>query len=264
MNWHYRIHAAMGSEVASGRQLPGGDLGGAMLVELVDGRSIVAKQGPLVEREGAMLRAIAASGAPAPRVHHCADDLLLMQHVEADGSRDWESLAEALGHLHAARDEAYGWDQDYAFGAVPIVNTRSDDWPQFWAQNRIACHAGHIDSSIARRLDTLAGRLADMLPRHPTPSLLHGDLWGGNVLFHQGRLAALIDPASYVGHREVDAAMPSLFDRPPAAFFDALELEPGWRERLPIYRLWPLVVHLRLFGDGYRGSVESALRDLGC
>lgn len=247
----------------SSRKLAGGDLGGATYLKLADGCELVAKDGPLALREGAMLEAIAATGAPAPHVQHRAEGLLLMDFVEVDGAKDWESLVDGLALLHAPRDEPYGWDDDYAFGSVAIANARCEDWPQFWAENRLTCHAPHIDSSIARRLDALAARLPDLLPRYPTPSLLHGDLWGGNVLFHQCKLAALIDPASYVGHREVDTAMLTLFDHPPAAFFDALQLEPGWRKRLPIYRLWPLLVHLRLFGNAYRGSVESTLRSLG-
>lgn len=263
MNWQRRITAITGSEVTSSRKLAGGDLGGATLLMLADGRELVAKDGALVKREGAMLEAILATGAPAPLVHHCAEGLLLMDYVEADGTKDWLSLADGLALLHALRDEAYGWDDDYAFGKVVIHNARCDDWPHFWAENRLTCHAQHIDSSIARRLEVLAVRLPDLLPLYPTPSLLHGDLWGGNILFHQGKLAALIDPASYVGHREVDAAMLTLFDHPPDAFFDALQLAAGWRERLPVYRLWPLLVHLRLFGNAYRGPVESALHALG-
>ncbi|WP_340588849.1 fructosamine kinase family protein [Erythrobacter alti] len=263
MNWAGRIAAITGSAVTGGRKLAGGDLGGSTLVELDDGRRLVAKDGPLAEREGAMLVAIARTGAPAPEVHHVSEGLLLMEYIEADEAKDWQCLAAGLHKLHAPQDGAYGWDSDYAFGPVPIDNTRHDDWPQFWAQNRLACHGTHIDSSIARRLDTLAGRLGDLLPKYPTISLLHGDLWGGNMLFHEGKLAALIDPACYFGHREIDVAMLTLFDHPPDAFFDALELEAGWRERLPIYRLWPLLVHLRLFGNSYRGAVTNALEVLG-
>jgi len=263
LSWQDSIAAIMGSAVTGGRKLAGGDLGGAVSVELADGRRLVAKTGPLVQREAAMLRAIAATGAPAPQVHHVDEGLLLMDHVEAGGDRNWNSLAEALHLLHAPRDEAYGWDEDYAFGAVAIINTRNDNWPGFWAQNRLLCHGETISGSITARLEALAKRLPDLLPAYPSPALLHGDLWGGNMLFHQGSLAALIDPACYVGHREVDAAMLTLFDHPPDSFFDALELQAGWRERLPIYRLWPLLVHLRLFGSAYRGSVENALGTLG-
>ncbi|MGB3167305.1 MAG: fructosamine kinase family protein [Alteraurantiacibacter sp.] len=263
MNWQDRIASASGSEVTGGRKLAGGDLGAAALVELADGRSLVAKDGPMVEREAVMLRAIAATGAPAPAVHHAADRLLLMDYIESDGAKGWESLAEALRLLHTPRDEPYGWNTDYAFGPVAISNARGRDWPTFWAENRLLCHGEKIDGSITARLEALAKRLPDLLPATPPPALLHGDLWGGNVLFHEGRLAALIDPASYIGDREVDAAMTTLFDHPPASFFAALHLEPDWRDRLPAYRLWPLLVHLRLFGHAYRGSVLAALDSLG-
>ncbi len=263
MSWQHRFEAITGSPVAGGRKLAGGDLGGATLVDLADGRQMVAKHGSLVEREGVMLRAIGKTGAPAPKVCHAERELLIMEYIEADGAKDWLCLADVLAILHAPRDEPYGWNEDFAFGSVAVANMRGGNWPEFWAANRLLCHAGHIDSSIARRLDVLAKRLPDLLPTYPTHSLLHGDLWGGNILFNQGQVAALIDPACYVGHREVDVAMLTLFDHPPEEFFIAMQLEDGWQDRLPIYRLWPLLVHLRLFGEGYRGSVTNALHALG-
>lgn len=263
MTWADRIEAIAGSPVTGGRKLAGGDLGGAALVELADGRRWVAKEGALALHEAGMLRAIAQTGAPAPEVHYSEDELLLMDYVEADGVKGWDSLAEALHLLHKPRNAPYGWYDDYAFGPVAIPNAQSDNWPDFWAQHRLLCHGEKVDGSLTRRLEDLAKRLPELLPESPPPALLHGDLWGGNLLFHQGHLAALIDPASYVGHREVDAAMLTLFDHPPASFFDALELDAGWRDRQPAYRLWPLLVHLRLFGHSYRGAVLAELDSLG-
>lgn len=249
----------MGVAVLDSRQLPGGDLGGAALVTLADGRAVMAKEGHLVDREGAMLRAIAATGAPAPKVLHCDGDLLVMEHVEADGRAGWESMAEALRLLHAPQECAYGWNADYAFGSVTISNDPLDDWPRFWAERRMLPFCRHVDAALAQRLETAAARLPDLLPATPPSALLHGDLWSGNVLFHQGQLAALIDPACYYGDREVDFAMLQVFGSPPEAFFAASGLAPGWRERVPAYQLWPMLVHLRLFGSSYRGRVESLL-----
>ena len=94
--------------------------------------------------------------------------------------------------------------------------------------------------------------------------LLHGDLWGGNVLVAGNRVSGLIDPACYFGHVEVDIAMLTLFDRPGAEFYQAYgPLDPGHEERLLIYRLWPALVHLRLFGGGYRSLVEQHLSAAG-
>jgi fructosamine-3-kinase len=122
----------------------------------------------------------------------------------------------------------------------------------------------YVRPDLGRRIAHLADRLHDHLPKYPAPSLLHGDLWGGNVLVTGSRVAALIDPACYHGDREVDVAMLTLFDRPPAPFFESLALEPDWERRLPIYRLWPLVVHLRLFGDSYADAVGTALAAANC
>jgi fructosamine-3-kinase len=117
-----------------------------------------------------------------------------------------------------------------------------------------------LPADLGRRLEALADDLPNRLPRHPPASLLHGDLWGGNVLAAGGHVSGLIDPACYFGHAEVDIAMLGLFDRPEAVFFDAYgRLEPGSQARLTIYRLWPALVHLRLFGAAYRGMVDGFL-----
>jgi fructosamine-3-kinase len=265
VNWADKVGRILGSRVTGGRRL-GGDLGGAALVELADGRRVVAKQGQGAEAEGAMLEALRRAGAPAPEVLHRADGLLIMTWVEAGGRADeaaWADLAQVLERLHRPVPEAYGWQADHRFGPVAIANTRGDDWVEFWARHRILCHAPHVGAALGPRLEALAARLGELIPRDPPAGLLHGDLWGGNILFANGRVAALVDPACYYGHREVDVAMLTLFDHPPDAFFAALSLEPGWRERLPVYRLWPLLVHLRLFGNSYRSAVLRALEACG-
>ena len=265
MSWAERIAAITGSAVVGSRRLAG-DLGGATRIELADGRVIVAKQGERAGAEAAMLEALRDGGAPAPRVLHHERDLLLMEHVEADGSRGddaWRDLARVLETLHAPREGAYGWDADHAFGPLAIRNPRTGNWARFWGENRLACHAPFVGSALGTRLEALAARLGDLVPDQPPAALLHGDLWGGNILFGAGRVVALIDPACYIGHREVDVAMLTLFDHPPEAFLGSLSLEAGWRERLPIYRLWPLLVHLRLFGSGYRDAVKRALDACG-
>ncbi|GAA0740703.1 aminoglycoside phosphotransferase [Sphingomonas sp. ABOLD] len=247
--------------VSGAAALSGGDLSAVHRLRLANGGSAIAKQGPLVSEEADMLAAIAATGAPAPAVLAVGEDLLLIAEMPNDGhlGTSWDNLLTVLQTLHAAPGRAYGWLADYAFGRVAIPNGATSDWPSFWAERRLRTHLSHVPAPLARRLDRLADRLPNLLPMHPAPSLLHGDLWGGNVLTSGGRVTALIDPACYHGDREVDAAMLTLFDAPPARFFDALALAPGWQERQPIYRLWPLLVHLRLFGSSYAGAVETAL-----
>src|SRR5262249_39716029 len=139
----------------------------------------------------------------------------------------------------------YGWTEDYAFGHVAISNRWAERWPSFWAEHRLEVHLGFLPPALARRVETLAASLPDRLPARPAPALLHGDLWSGNVLAAGDRVAALIDPACYYGHAEVDIAMLELFGEPGAALYETYgPMEPGYRERQALYQLWPALVHL--------------------
>ncbi|AHE52090.1 fructosamine kinase family protein [Sphingomonas sanxanigenens] len=256
------IEHLLGRAVAALEPLAGGDISGIWLVTPVDGERVVAKAGDTARAEAEMLAALTAAGGPAPAVLAVSDTLLLIEHVPNDGrlaGPAWEALAAALAPIHAATGAAYGWHRDHRFGPVAIENGEAADWPAFWADRRLRCHLPHIPPALAGRIERLAEGLGDRLPARPPASLLHGDLWGGNVLVDGKRIGGLIDPACYHGDREVDVAMLTLFDRPPPRFLDAMALDPGWRDRLPVYRLWPLLVHLRLFGAGYAGAVDAEL-----
>jgi len=266
VNLERKIERLVGAQVLECDPLAGGDLSSVTRARLAGGRTIVAKSGPLVEAEARMLRALAARGIPVPAVIAAEPGLLLMAHLPAGGALSgpaWQDLAAILNQLAAAPEAAYGWREDYAFGPVAIANPLMDDWPDFWAEHRLRCHLPHLPSRLGQRVERLAATIGERLPGHPPAALLHGDVWGGNVLVADGRISGLIDPACYRGDREVDVAMPTLFDHPPACFFDALDLAPGWRDRLPVYRLWPLLVHVRLFGGGYLASAERELDRLG-
>jgi fructosamine-3-kinase len=242
--------------------LQGGDLSQVLRVELADGRTVIAKSGPAPRTEAAMLAAIGAAGAPAPRVLAVSDTVLVLECLPGGGDPGgaWRDLGAVLARLHGATGPRYGWHCDYAFGQVAIENGWSDDWPAFWAERRLLAHAPHLPAALARRIETLAADLHNRLPRHPTPSLLHGDLWAGNILVADRRVTGLIDPACYYGHGEVDVAMLSLFNSPGQGFFDSFcPLQAGGAERLAIYSLWPALAHLRLFGAAYRPLVERCL-----
>jgi fructosamine-3-kinase len=259
--------ALLGSPLCRAQVLAGGDLSQILRIELADGREAIVKGGPAPGSEAAMLRAIAASGAPAPAVLAVSGSALVLEAISDDGSLSnaWASLGNALAKLHSSNGPRYGWACDYAFGALAIPNGWMDDWPAFWAERRLLIHCNHVTRPLARRLEELARDLPNRLPAKAFPSLLHGDLWSGNVLAAGTEVTALIDPACYHGHGEVDIAMLSLFGRPSAAFYEAYgTLEPGHQERLILYQLWPALVHLRLFGDGYRPLVERLLSEAGC
>jgi fructosamine-3-kinase len=258
--------ALLGGTLRTAKGLHGGCLSQILLITLNDGREAIVKDGGASPVEAAMLRAIAASGAPAPQVFAAKGGILVMEAMRADGglSNAWASLGKALAKLHAAKGNTCGWADDYAFGAVAIENGWMKSWPVFWAERRLLPNCSHVASALGRRIELLAADLANRLPELPAPSLLHGDLWGGNILAASNEVTAFIDPACYYGHSEVDIAMLNLFDGPSPAFYDAYgALESGWKERLIIYQLWPALVHVRLFGSGYRPMVERLLSHAG-
>lgn len=249
-------------------RLAGGDLSEVLLVRRPDGHLSVAKGGASIGTEAAMLRTIAGIGVPAPVLEAEHDGLLLLQYVANDGlfsEKAWTDIGQQVARLHGRVAADYGWPVDYAIGTVQLDNRQGRDWPLFWGEQRLASTASVLDRPWRERVERLVAQLANRLPRSPQPALLHGDLWSGNLLVSEGRLAALIDPACYHGDREVDLAMLCLFDSPPPAFWQSYgELEPGWRERQPIYQLFPSLVHLRLFGAGYSALVDRLLNAVGC
>ena len=248
-------------------RLSGGDLSQVLLVRRPDGRLSVAKGGAAVATEAAMLRALAGAGVPAPTVEGEIDGVLLIEHVPNDGvfsDRGWASVGAALRRLQGRTAESYGWPVDYQLGTVALENRERADWPGFWGEQRLAATAAILDRPWRERVAALVPRLPGILPAAPPASLLHGDLWGGNILVRDGALAALIDPACYHGDAEVDLAMLSLFDSPPPAFWSSYgELQAGWEDRRAAYQLFPALVHLRLFGASYAGMVDRLLAALG-
>lgn len=237
-----------------------------------------------VEAEG--LEALATSGsARVPSVIAASgpDDevaWLLLEWIEEGrpGREGWTRLGRELAALH--RDAGpggpggrFGWGGDNLIGSLPQPNGWSDDWAGFWAERRIRPLArelrarGAFSATQAAVVEAVAERAGELLGPAAAadgPSLLHGDLWSGNVLFARDGAPVLIDPAVYVGHREVDLAMADLFGGFSGAFREAYEdawpLQPGHRRRRPAYQLYPLLVHARLFGGGYAASAAAAAR----
>jgi fructosamine-3-kinase len=265
----FRRQVALLTGVAEERleRLAGGDLSEVLLVPGGDRRDLVAKGGAQVVAEAQMLRALAAAGLPVPAVEAEFADVLLLEHVpndEAFSPRAWSDIGGHVRALHANEGEQYGWASDYALGSVLLDNQPMRDWPGFWSEKRLRAPAQLLDLPWRKRIDALAAQVAEMLPPAPRPALLHGDLWSGNILVKDGKLAALIDPACYHGDCEVDLAMLCLFGAPDEAFWEAYgPLEPGWEERRPVYQLFPAIVHMRLFGEAYGSLLDRLLTAAG-
>jgi fructosamine-3-kinase len=260
------VAALLGETVVDVLRLQGGDLSEVVRVRLASARSVVAKLAGTARQEAAMLDAIRSAGAPAPAVLAVTDGLLVLEDLGEDegAGSAWGDLGCVARRLHAATGPRYGWTADYSFGALPIPNAPLHDWPAFWAERRLLAHADRLPSDLAARVERLSGRLCDLLPRAPRASLLHGDLWTGNVMAREGRVKGLIDPACCYGDAEADLAMLCLFASPPSVFWEGYgTTAAGLEDRRPVYQLWPALVHLHLLGAGYRGLVQRLLTQLG-
>lgn len=212
---------------------------------------------------------------PAPIGHGTAgaQAWLLMDWLaeSAPSATSWTQLGEGLAALHRHTQPQHGFHQDNFIGSLPQRNTPCATWLEFWVAHRLAPQAalararGRLDAPTQVLLDRVVARLPELLPDEP-PALLHGDLWSGNVLVSTGpdHVPAIFDPAVHYGHREADLAMSTLFGGFEPGFYVAyaarFPLEPGWRERLPLHNLYPLMVHLNLFGTGYLPQIQAVLR----
>lgn len=182
------------------------------------------------------------------------------------------SLGEAAAELHGIVADTYGWEQDNRIGATPQRNARTGDWCLFWRENRLGYQielaAGRGDQHLARAGEQLMGRLPALLSEHqPEASLVHGDLWGGNVAMDTAGRPVLFDPAVYHGDRETDLAMAELFGGFSPLFFEAYHgawpIEPGYREwRRDLYQLYHLLNHDALFGGHYADESRQVIERL--
>ena len=180
----------------------------------------------------------------------------------------WEDFGRSLAALHRNTRGQFGLDHHNYIGKIPQQNTPHDDWNAFFAEERIlrlvqrAHTHGQLDAAHTAQAERICARLGEFFPEEK-PALLHGDLWNGNFMVHAGGKVALFDPATYYGNREMDIAMTRLFGgfdgRFYSAYLEAWPLQPGYETREPLLQLYPLLVHLLLFGGHYREDVASIL-----
>jgi fructosamine-3-kinase len=267
--------------VAGARPVRGGCINEAWVVEGGGRRCFVKLNAvaalAMFEAEAEGLRELAAANAiRVPRPLACGiagtRAYLVTEHLALQGSCDPRRLGEELASLHRHVGKAHGWHRDNTIGSTPQHNAACPRWPDFWRERRLipqlelAARNGHsalrpLRERLLARSDALLAR------REPPASLLHGDLWGGNVAALPDGTPVLFDPAVYFGDRETDLAMIALFGGFPAEFYAAYqaawEMDPGYEERRPLYQLYHLLNHLNLFGAGYLGEVRRCLAALG-
>ncbi len=273
----------VGQKVLDLRPLPGGCVGEVYQAGLADGRTVVVKVDsrpqPQLHLEGFMLTYLAQhSQLPVPQVLHSTPELLVMAFVPGDSHFDVATERDAAAHLaalHRITTPQFGLSQDTLIGGLPQPNPWTTRWLDFFRDQRLlymarfALDAGQLPGSMMVRLEKLAGQLPRWLEEPTQPALIHGDVWTTNVLAERGRVTGFIDPAIYYAHPEIELAFITLFGTFGQTFFAAYQeqnpIAPGfWNERRDLYNLYPLLVHVRLFGGGYIASVEQTLRRFGC
>ena len=181
----------------------------------------------------------------------------------------WETFGRGLAQLHRLSSATFGLDHDNYIGSLPQRNDRATDWKTFFFEKRLypqlkkAIDTGLLGSQDHRSVERLEQIFSDIFDHEP-PSLLHGDLWSGNFMTGENGEAVILDPAVYYGHREMDLAMSQLFGGFSTQFYEAYQeefpLSDGLKaERMDICNLYPLLVHVNLFGSSYATQVQGIL-----
>ncbi len=275
------LERRFGVEVRGSERLSGGDINDAFAVRLGDGRALFVKTNRnsppgmfaaearglfwLSEAKALRVPAVVAVAGPGEPPY------LALELLELGPRRRGfeEELGRGLAELHRSGAPSFGLDHDNFIGSLPQSNRAHERWVDFfWSERlapqlKLATSQGRASAAMRHGFERLLGKLPDLVGPTEPPSRLHGDLWGGNLHVDGAGGPCLIDPAAYGGHREMDLAMMRLFggfpERVFAAYAEAFPLSPGSEDRVPLYQLYPLMVHVNLFGGGYAASVESVL-----
>lgn len=274
------VAATVGQPVTTATEVAGGDVNRAFHVRLASGAEVFVKHrfgAPpgMYTAEAYGLTWLATGGAiRVPTVVAVRDEaprLLVLEWIErgAPSSTHDDALGSGLAQLHLEGAPSFGLDRDNMIATLPQSNTATPTWAEFWTTRRLeplvrrAVDAGMLRRETLRGWEQLFGRMSDLCGPAEPPARLHGDLWAVNAIVDATGAPVLIDPAVFGGHREVDLAMMRLFggfsQRVFAAYHEASPLADGHSDRVPLFQLAPLLVHLILFGDSYRSAVERAL-----
>jgi len=278
-----RVESVLGRRVSSFTRTHGGDINDAFELELEGGERVFLKTNQdappgLFTAEARGLELIrTASALRVPKVLAAFDEdvsFLLLEFIHsAKPARHFdEELGRGLAALHRAELPYFGLDHDNFIATLRQSNRRHESWAEFYRaerlepQLRLALGSGRAPRSLARPFERLFASLAERVGPAEPPARLHGDLWGGNLHIDEAGAPVLIDPALYGGHREIDLAMMQLFGgfsaRVFAAYAEAFPLAPEHAERVTLYQLYPLLVHVNLFGGSYVARVRDIVEGL--
>lgn len=282
------IEVGLGARVSRWSALHGGDVAHSFRVELEDGRVVFAKTqrdaapGAFAAEAGDLEWLRAAEAVAVPRVLLASDgdpasgipNHLVLEWIDEATHRpsdaDEAHFGTRLAALHRSGAPVFGRRDGATTGSLALPNEPMDDWPAFYASQRllplarIARDRGAVPDDVVAGVERVAGRIDLLAGRPEPPARLHGDLWAGNRLVDRAGRSWLIDPSAFGGHREVDLAMMRLFGGFAAACFraydDASPIDGGWPDRVDLYQLAPLLVHAIKFGGAYVQAVRAAVQ----
>lgn len=268
---------ALGSPVSALAPVTGGDINDAYAATLATGEQVFVKTradapAGMYAREAEGLAWLAEAGAlRTPQVRLVRDDMLVLTFVaRAPRQHDFDlQLGRGLAAVHRFGAPCFGWSRDNFIANLPQDNRALPTFAALYRERRLmplvqrARERGLLEPRDSAAFDRLYPRLGQLLGPEEPPARVHGDLWSGNVHVDQTGAPMLIDPAVYGGHRELDLAMLSLFGSPSEDFFAAYDEHypraPGSRERVALLQLYPLLVHVNLFGGAYVAQLRAAL-----
>jgi len=266
------------SQVRAVSELDGGEVGSVHRVDLTDGRRVVVKTADIdLRTEAKMLTYLRSEGCLlVPDVYHVTADVLVLEFVEGNStvsSAVERDLAERLAALHATEADQFGFPFDTLTGAYRQPNPWTDDWAIFFGDERLGHAAkraredGVLQPALAERIADLVADLPEMLDHEPTPSLIHGDVWSANLLTDGESVQAFLDPACYYADPEVELAYAEWTEVAGEDFFERYRevgsVDSGYADRKHVYRLYPLVTHVRHFGDAYLEPLAATLETIG-
>jgi fructosamine-3-kinase len=280
-NLKQAIQTIISKEITTITPLSGGMISDVVKIDFNNRQPLVAKlshDSHDLTIEAYMLQYLKShSDLPIPNVVHAEEQLLLIDYIDGHIGLNQpiqSDLGKMLGYLHQNTSTHYGLERDTLAGPLHQPNPQSDSWIEFFRDQRllymadIALKSGNLSMNIYNRLQKLAEKIDHYIIEPPAPVLIHGDMWTSNILVNNNQVVGIIDPSIYYAHNEMELAYMTLFDTVGQSFFDSYQqiipVEQTFFDiRQHIYGLYPLLVHVKIFGGKYANSVDATLSKFG-
>ena len=277
-----QLRSCFGEDVVvhNTQALSGGDINEVLRLSTSHGEFCVKRNSAsrfpaMFEREASGLELLRTNSRfTLPKVIASGEEgqtsFLIMEFIDSGNKEPgfWDDFGRKLAAMHEHTSDSFGLDEENYIGSLYQSNNERSNWGSFYAEERLipqlvlARDKQLLDAATLKKAECLCSRLNEYFPKEPS-ALLHGDLWSGNYMVDANGDPALIDPAVYYGHREMDLGMTLLFggfDRKMyAAYNEFYPLESDWRGRGGLCQLYPVLVHVNLFGSSYARQAESII-----